>query len=166
MNASATLRLAVVTLLAVFAVACAGTQEPRCISYGPAGAEPTGIHNAVPIFRSSDLEKSLDYHVNVLGFKRDWYYKTDPNSAVMYASVSRGGASVHLSKNIHEKVIAYFYVSGVDDLHDEWKAARAEIMYDPHAKKKGPVDQPWGVREIYLTDPDGNILKFGELLEE
>lgn len=166
MDIPTTQRLALVALLAACSMACMKTPEPRCISYGPAPAGSKGIQNAVPVFRSTDLERSLDYYLNVLGFKRDWSYRMEPESEVMYASVSRGGASVHLSKNIPEKVIAYLYVTGIDELHNEWRAAKAEILYDPNAKEKGPVDQPWGVREIYLTDPDGNVLKFGELLEK
>jgi hypothetical protein len=27
---------------------------------------------------------------------------------------------------------------------------------------RGPVDQTWGIREFYVTDADGNMLRFGE----
>lgn len=29
---------------------------------------------------------------------------------------------------------------------------------------QAPVDQTWGWREFYVTDPDGNTLRFGERL--
>lgn len=157
---------AMICLVAVLTVGCVGSREPQCISYPPAPQGSEGIKNAVPVLRSTNVERSLDYYVNVLGFARDWAYRWEPGSELIYASVSRDGASLHLSKNIPKRVVAYFYVNGVDELHDEWKAANAEIMYDPHVKEEGPVDQPWGMREIHLADPDGNVLKFGELLRD
>ena len=27
--------------------------------------------------------------------------------------------------------------------------------------EEGPVDQTWGMREVYIRDPDGNALRFG-----
>ncbi len=29
---------------------------------------------------------------------------------------------------------------------------------------QGPVDQTWGKREFYVTDPDGNTLRFGQVI--
>lgn len=29
---------------------------------------------------------------------------------------------------------------------------------------RGPVNQTWGIREFYVTDADGNTLRFGEPL--
>jgi uncharacterized glyoxalase superfamily protein PhnB len=29
---------------------------------------------------------------------------------------------------------------------------------------QGPVNQTWGVREFYVTDPSGNTLRFGRVL--
>jgi len=28
----------------------------------------------------------------------------------------------------------------------------------------GPEDRPWGNREAYFRDPDGNVLRFGEAI--
>jgi hypothetical protein len=29
---------------------------------------------------------------------------------------------------------------------------------------EGPIDQSWGMREFYVTDEDGNTLRFGRPL--
>jgi hypothetical protein len=29
---------------------------------------------------------------------------------------------------------------------------------------QGPLDQSWGIREFYVTDPNGNTLRFQELI--
>jgi hypothetical protein len=29
-----------------------------------------------------------------------------------------------------------------------------------------PIDQSWGMREFYVTDPSGNTLRFGKFIEK
>ena len=52
---------------------------------------------------------------------------------------------------------AYFWVSGVDELHRELTSRGATIDY-------GPCDQPYGCREFGVQDVDGHDIAFGERL--
>jgi uncharacterized glyoxalase superfamily protein PhnB len=41
-----------------------------------------------------------------------------------------------------------------------------EIINNRGAKiKRGPVSQEWNMREMYVEDPDGHILRFGHRIE-
>jgi uncharacterized glyoxalase superfamily protein PhnB len=48
---------------------------------------------------------------------------------------------------------AFFWVTDVDQLHEEL-AARGAVVQLP------PTDQTWGIREMGIRDPDGNVLGF------
>jgi hypothetical protein len=47
----------------------------------------------------------------------------------------------------------------VDALYDELRRRATPIHL-------GPIDQSWGVREMYVLDPDGNCIRFGTLIRE
>ena len=123
------------------------------------------ILSAVPILRASNLSASIDYYCRVLGFTKDGVYKREPEALDGYAFLSRDGIQVHVSSYGGDGTFGstvYFYVEAVDALHDEWRAAGAEILYDPAAQIQEPENRPWGMREIYVKDLDGNVLRFGQ----
>ena len=125
------------------------------------------ILSAVPIVRASNLSAAMDYYCRVLGFTKDGVYKHDPEAADGYAFLSRDGVQLHLSSHAGDGAFGstvYFYVESVDALHEEWRAAGAEILYDPTAQTQEPGNQAWGMRELYVRDLDGNVLRFGQRL--
>ena len=48
---------------------------------------------------------------------------------------------------------AFFWVTDVDQLHEELSARGAVVQLPP-------TDQTWGIREMGIRDPDGNVLVF------
>ena len=50
--------------------------------------------------------------------------------------------------------MVYFTCDEVDSLHAEFVAKNVSIHI-------APVDQTWGMRELYVLDPDGNSVRFG-----
>jgi uncharacterized glyoxalase superfamily protein PhnB len=50
---------------------------------------------------------------------------------------------------------AYFWPEDVDALHAELERRGATII-------QPPTDQPYGLRELRVQDPDGYILAFGK----
>ena len=114
-----------------------------------APATVTRFEGAVPILRVQNLEASLDYYTNRLGFQLDWH-----ESSVM-ASVSRDRASVMLCQG-HQGNPGTWVWFGVEDagaLFEEYKAKGAAIGLPP-------TNYQWAY-EIHVKDPDGHILRFG-----
>jgi uncharacterized glyoxalase superfamily protein PhnB len=118
------------------------------------------ISTAAPQFLVSKLGDALAFYEERLGFQRDFVY------ADFYASVSRGGATIHLKcapkldeERAHRKsgdhLDAYVAVSGINELQDELVARGARIA-------KPLETRPWGTRDFYVEDPDGYILCFSE----
>jgi uncharacterized glyoxalase superfamily protein PhnB len=127
------------------------------------GGDPmASISNAAPQFLVSRLSDALAFYENRLGFDRDFVYED------FYASVSRGGATIHLKcapkldeERAHRKsgehLDAYLAVSGIDELHDEFVRRGAAIS-------KPLEERPWGMRDFHVEDPDGYILCFSEAI--
>lgn len=103
-------------------------------------APPSLFHAASPILPVSDLAKSLDYYVRVLGFAVDW------QDATGMASVTRDGCALMLCQGDqgHAGTWVWVGVTDVDALHEDLKA-RGAIVRHP------PSDYPWA-REMQIAD--------------
>jgi catechol 2,3-dioxygenase-like lactoylglutathione lyase family enzyme len=110
-----------------------------CQNFGPAH----------PIFRVADLDASLAYYENVLGFKCDW------RDGKLFASVSRGKCAIFLSVGDQGTPGAWTWI-GLSDataLHDEIVARGAKI--------RNPLRNFAWALEMQVEDLDGNVLRFG-----
>jgi uncharacterized glyoxalase superfamily protein PhnB len=129
----------------------------------PAPAKPRGesgplaLRSASPSFTVNDLEKSLAWYRDVLGFGVEELWKDD-KGAVMGVSLKAGDVSFMIGqddwkKGRERKKGEGFRIycetkKSVDDLAKGIEARGGRL-------DQGPKDQPWGVRDISLTDPDG-----------
>jgi len=112
------------------------------------------------VFVVGDVERSLDFYLNALGFQEHFRYGNAPPE---YAIVERDAVSIHLSRAIPNSSargqgIVYVFTTEVDALHRELHDAGCAI----EAK---PEDFPYGMREMMLRDPDGNRITFGQAIK-
>ncbi len=116
------------------------------------------FERTVPILRMFSLEKAKEFYLDFLDFKIDWEHRFEKD-APLYMQISRGPVVLQLSEHFGDGVpgsAVYIYMKGLDDFH----RVLNEKNYR-HARP-GILDQTWGMREINLTDPSGNKLRFGE----
>lgn len=108
----------------------------------------TDFAPAIPILRVNDLDTSVAYYVEHLGFEIQW--RSDP-----LAGLARGETSIMLSEGEqgHAGTWLWIPVSDVDRLYDELKQRGAMLRLPPG-------NYPWGSRECHVTDPDGHVLRF------
>jgi len=107
------------------------------------------FENSQPILRVDDIEKSLRFYVNILGFRNaDW-------GSADFTCISREGTCIYLCRGDQGRGGAWVWV-GVEDaekLHNELKARGVQI--------RGPlVNHSWAL-EFQIEDPDGNVLRLG-----
>jgi catechol 2,3-dioxygenase-like lactoylglutathione lyase family enzyme len=117
------------------------------------------IERIVPIIKVSEMSVALHFYCSILGFKKDFHYLAGPGGPD-YVGVSLNGHQLHLSTFAGDgKVPAttYVYVDDVDVLYADFCARGLP-------NDCVPVNQPWGQREVYVRDPDGNTLRFGSRL--
>lgn len=107
------------------------------------------FHPASPILRVGDLNRSLAYYTEKLGFKEDWRWKD------WVASVSRGSCNLMLSQGDqgHPGSWVWIGVGDVHALHEEYARSGATI-------RQPPTNHAWAL-EMQVFDPDGNVLRFG-----
>jgi hypothetical protein len=84
--------------------------------------------------------------------------------------VSLDGNQIHLSTFAGDGVTgtaAYCYVDDVDALFHTFLQMGLKTPGNPESPvEEGPVNQTWGMREVYVRDPDGNTLRFGSAIPQ
>lgn len=118
----------------------AGNTEHRC-----AAAVLGGVN---PIFRVSNVEASVKYYVDSLGFKFNWGSKD-------FACVSRDRCSIFLCENDQGHVGTWVWigVGDVEILLEELTANGAKV-------RNPPQNYEWAY-EMQIEDLDGNVLRIG-----
>jgi predicted enzyme related to lactoylglutathione lyase len=102
-----------------------------------------------PILRVENMEASLGFYVNTLGFQNASWGNGD------FTHVGRDGVGIYLCKGGQGQGKAWIWV-GVEDvekLHEEYKARGVTIRLPP-------TNYPWAL-EMQIEDPDGNVLRLG-----
>ena len=119
-----------------------------------AGPASNTFDGATPIFCVKNVPVSVEYYVNVLGFKVDWQ-SGYPGSAPGFASVSRGRCHIFLCEQDQGNPGAWTWigVTDTDSLEAEFRPKGAKI-------RNPPTNYPWAY-EMQVEDPDGNVLRFG-----
>jgi len=113
---------------------------------------------AIPVLHVTSADAAEEFYCEELGFELDFAERPDPTLRdPCYMGVSRDGALLHLSSHSGDGVsggVVLFSCDDVEALHAEFVAKNVKIHV-------GPIKQTWGVRELYVRDPDGNSLRFG-----
>ena len=136
-------------------------KSPAKATAAPRKTGPTNrslaLSEASPSFTVNDLEKSLGWYRDVLGFGVEETWKDDAGK-VMGVSLRAGGVSLMLGQDDWKKGrdrakgegfrIFCKTKGSVDALAERIEAKGGRLDH-------GPTDEPWGVRDISLTDPDG-----------
>ncbi len=119
-------------------------REPRM-----SNPEAVRFECSQPILRVEDLNASVRFYVDMLGFKNAAWGNDE------FTSVSRDGAAIYLCRGGQGRGAAWIWigVSDVRKLHDEYKQRGVPIRLPP-------TNYPWAL-EIQVEDPEGNVLRFG-----
>jgi catechol 2,3-dioxygenase-like lactoylglutathione lyase family enzyme len=122
------------------------------------------VTHVVPIFKVTNSRAAIDFYCSTLGFVMDFKYTAGPDGPT-YVGVSMDGNQIHLSTFAGDGTrgtTAYLYVDDVDALFRTFLERGFKTPGNPASPvEEGPVDQTWGMRELYVRDPDGNTLRFG-----
>ena len=113
---------------------------------------------ARPVLHVTDVEASLRFYVNRLGFTSPWRHEEDGRARV--AQVERQGCALILADTWPEKVgkgLTFISLNAEPETQvATLKALRAELEAGGVSVKEGW----WGYRLLVVDDPDGNQLFF------
>lgn len=122
---------------------------------GNSGSRSTAFTAVTPILNVESVEASIGHYVSVLGFRKDWDWPAEKEDKT-FAAITNGEVTIFLCENAQgaRPVWIYYGVDNVDELHEKYARAGADI-------RQKPVDQPWKAREMLVADIDGHILRIG-----
>lgn len=118
------------------------------------------VTQVIPQVRTTDIEESVDFYVNKLGFELDFRYGD------FYAGIRAGEGRIHL-KLVDDKDPSIDFVRQGDHLHlyfpthdvlstaRELKARGVAFLTEPH-------DTDYSTNEFSLLDNQGHTLFFSE----
>jgi len=116
---------------------------------------------ARPVLHVRDVEASLLFYLNQLGFTSPWRYGQD--GKVYVAQVDRQGCALILADTWPEKVGKglIFMSLNVEPQTREAAVAALDALRAELESKGVPVkDGSWGYRLLVVDDPDGNQIFF------
>jgi catechol 2,3-dioxygenase-like lactoylglutathione lyase family enzyme len=109
----------------------------------------------VPVMRVASATDARKFYVDFLGFTVDWGWSEDPRRP-LYAQVSRSGVSLHLTDQIANGATQLLIrMTGLDALQEE-------LSRKAHPYALRFCETPDDRRELQVTDPFGNLLRFSE----
>lgn len=119
----------------------------------PTNSSPAMLRRAVPVLASLDIDATLRFYEEKMGFAAVARYPD-------YGIVARDDVQIHFwltdDEDVPKATSCRVDVDGVDQLCEEMTASGV-------VHPNGPLtDQPWGLREFAVLDADGNMIKFGQ----
>ena len=123
----------------------------------------TQVEDICPIVPVADIARTADFYEQVLGFERRFVADDGtfalmvlgPSSAMQFVKTDDADVLKATASNIS----AYLWTTDVDALYAELKPKLDDL---PEGRVRPPFDQPYGMREFHVKDPDGCLLFFGK----
>jgi len=105
-----------------------------------------------PILCVQDFRQVTDYYTKKLFFDLRWEWGTPPS----FGCVGLGSVEVFFCLKAQGSPGTWLciFMDDVDDYFARIKKAGADVIY-------GPEDEPWGLREIHVRDPNQHVIRFG-----
>jgi catechol 2,3-dioxygenase-like lactoylglutathione lyase family enzyme len=116
---------------------------------------------ARPVLHVSDVEASLRFYVDRLGFTVAWRYEENGRACV--AQVDRGSCALIFSGQWPEKVgkgLMFISLNVEPETYDAAVAALDALRAELESRGAPVEEGQWGYRLLVVEDPDGNQLYF------
>lgn len=130
------------------------------------------FNSLIPELSVSDLNKSLDFYIRILGFKIEYERKSEN-----FAFLSIDGAQVMIEQDNGNWLTAtadyprgrgvnfQFFVSDIDPIIQRLKANNLSLFLEPDTKWRQTGEQKTGQIEFLVQDPDGYLLRFCKIIK-
>jgi catechol 2,3-dioxygenase-like lactoylglutathione lyase family enzyme len=113
---------------------------------------------ARPVLHVTDVEVSLRFYVDRIGFTNPWRY--DEDGRVRVAQVDRQGCTLILADTWPEKIGKGLMFISLNVDPEAQIAALDRLRAELEAKDVSVKEGSWGYRLLVVDDPDGNQLFF------
>ena len=107
------------------------------------------FENSQPILRVENMQASLHFYVEQLGFQNASWGSDD------FTSVNRDQAGIYLCRGSQGLGRAWIWI-GVEDV----EKLQQECLTHGVTIRMPPTNYSWAM-EMHVEDPDGNVIRFG-----
>jgi catechol 2,3-dioxygenase-like lactoylglutathione lyase family enzyme len=117
-----------------------------------------------PFMNIDDIDRAVSFFTDVLGFKtllRYPEYAYLERESVGFRILEQKGREGAPPGN--RRYAYYIDVRDIDQLYAELKPKLDKL---PKGDVHGPVNRPYGQRELLVLAPDGNLLAFGQAIQD
>ncbi|HYE54005.1 MAG TPA: VOC family protein [Chitinophagaceae bacterium] len=118
----------------------------------------------VPLLRVTNMRDALAFYTGVLDFRLKY---PEASAEDWVVDLVNGDAEFQLTAVEGDQrtgIAVYVWVNDVDSLFQKYLARGLDTSKKKESPvHQGPVDQTWGRREFYVTDADGNTLRFASV---
>jgi len=125
------------------------------------------IVSSCPLFLVQNLQRSLDFYCDKLGFSRPKLWGDPPGFAmpdldgfIIMLSQTEDSTKIRPNGQYKDTWDAYFWVKNAQQLYEEWKSKNVDFGYKPERKEQ------YGMLEFTVRDPDGYLIAFASDLEK
>ena len=119
-------------------------------------SDDVSLQPPVPVLTIASAAEARKFYLDFLDFTADWGWPED-GQRPLYAQISRSEVSLHLNEQRPGNGTSHVFIrcTGLD-------ALRQTLSRKPHGHALHMRATPDDRREIQITDPFGNILRFSE----
>jgi uncharacterized glyoxalase superfamily protein PhnB len=119
-------------------------------------AAPIQAQCIIPILRVENIQESFRYYTEKLLFEKRFAWGEPPE----FGCVGMGRIEIFFCHNCQgcKGVWMSIFLDDVSDYLARIEKTGANIIYAPR-------DEPWGVREFRVQDPDDHVIRFSQGLE-
>ena len=112
----------------------------------------------VPLFKISNMKEAIAFYTGILDFKLKYPDEGEDG----FVDLVNEEAELQLTSfEDRPPSVVNVHVEDVDSLFEKYKQRGLDTSKKKNSPvHQGPVDQSWGRREFYVTDADGNTLRF------
>jgi uncharacterized glyoxalase superfamily protein PhnB len=105
-----------------------------------------------PILYVRDFREAMNYYTEKLLFERLWEWGDPPS----FGAVRLGKVEIFfcLGEQSHSGTWLSIFMDDVDDYFERITRLGAEVI-------QSPKDEPWGLREMQVRDPNRHVIRFG-----
>jgi lactoylglutathione lyase len=115
-----------------------------------------GFRDAFPILLVTDVERSLGFYRDLLGFQVDYCFPSEREPQFVSMTIDGGKLALGFTEaDVQSASTAiWVYTDDVDDAVARLREAGVRVVAEP-------ADQPWGERVASVADPDGFTVHIG-----
>jgi catechol 2,3-dioxygenase-like lactoylglutathione lyase family enzyme len=115
----------------------------------------------IPLFRCRNMKAAIAFYTGILDFELkepgasadDWVVLLKNGDAALMLTILEGDQQMGIAANVQ--------VQGIDGLFEKYVQRGLDTSGRENSPvHQGPLNQSWGNREFYVTDADGNTLRF------